>query len=129
MWTMHFIRGEFRTAFELAEELLRRAQTAQDQTLLLLAHFALGDSSLNMGKLPLAREHLEAVISLYHLERDRPLALRFGVDPKANCLGYSGLTLWLLGYPDQALQRGNEALAFSEALSHPNSLAGIECFA
>ena len=38
------------------------------------------------------------------------------------------LTLWALGYPDQALKRGNEAVALAQALSHPHSLAFAECF-
>jgi predicted ATPase len=33
------------------------------------------------------------------------------------------VTLWLLGYPDQALVRLHEALALAHALSHPYSLA------
>lgn len=33
------------------------------------------------------------------------------------------MTLWLLGYPDQALQRSQHALALAEKLSHPYSLA------
>src|SRR5262245_50174530 len=33
------------------------------------------------------------------------------------------MTLWLLGYPEQALARLDEALALAHALSHPYSLA------
>jgi predicted ATPase len=33
------------------------------------------------------------------------------------------LVLWFLGYPDQALKRGPEALALAQELSHPHSLA------
>ena len=42
------------------------------------------------------------------------------------CLCYAAFTLWQLGYPDQALQRGNEALTLAEGLSHPFSLANAE---
>ena len=37
-----------------------------------------------------------------------------------------GLTLWHLGYPDQALKRSNEAVALAQGLSHPPSLALAE---
>ena len=30
-----------------------------------------------------------------------------------------GLTLWLLGYPDQALKRSHDALTLAQELSHP----------
>jgi predicted ATPase len=35
------------------------------------------------------------------------------------------VTLWFLGYPDQALQRSAEALAMAHELSHPYSLARV----
>jgi len=38
------------------------------------------------------------------------------------------MILWVLGYPDQALKRANEAVEFSQALSHPLSMAGAEFF-
>jgi len=37
--------------------------------------------------------------------------------------------LWLLGYPEQALQRSEAALTLARALSHPPSLAGALAFA
>ncbi len=43
---MHYVRGELPTACQFAEQLLRRAQDARDQTLLLFANVALGDTSL-----------------------------------------------------------------------------------
>jgi predicted ATPase len=35
------------------------------------------------------------------------------------------VTLWFLGYPEQALQRSTEALVQAQALSHPYSLARV----
>src|SRR5229473_1306859 len=127
LWVMHAVRGEFRTAYELAERLLRRAQKARDPVLLLYAHFALGNTSFWMGEFLPAREHLEMASSLYDPERHRPLAFRYGgFDAGIACLSYAAWTLWTLGYPDQALKRGNEALALAQALSHPLSLALAE---
>ena len=39
------------------------------------------------------------------------------------------MILWLLGYPDQALKRSQEALTLAQELSHPFSLALTLCFA
>jgi predicted ATPase len=79
-------------------------------------------------KLLLAREHKEAGVLLYDPARHGPLAARRSFDAKGYALSYLGMTLWLLGYPDQALKRANEAVEFSQALSHPLSLAGAEFF-
>jgi predicted ATPase len=39
------------------------------------------------------------------------------------------MTLWLLGYPEQALARLHDALALAHALAHPYSLAHARCVA
>jgi predicted ATPase len=119
-------RGDYRAAREHSRELLRLAQSTGDHTHLVLAHFAMGEMSLHTGELKLAREHQEAMLSLYDDERDRPPAFRLGVDAKQDILSYAGWTLWHLGYPDQALVTGQEAVAFARGLSHPNSLAAAE---
>ena len=45
------------------------------------------------------------------------------IDPGVTCLSRAATVLWLLGYPDQALQRIREALGLAHKLSHPLSLA------
>jgi hypothetical protein len=76
-----------------------------------------------MGELLLAREHFEIGISLYDCERHRSLAFQIRVDAGVSCLTYAAWILWHLGYPDQAVERGNEAFALAQELSHPHSLA------
>jgi predicted ATPase len=128
VWLVYYIRGESRKAYELAEQLMNRAQSGNDSTHLLLAHDTLGSTLFDMGKFLLAREHKEAVIFLYDPARHGPLAARRSFDAKGYALSYLGMTLWILGYPDQALKRANEAVEFSQALSHPLSQAGAEFF-
>jgi predicted ATPase len=120
---VHFVRAELGTAYELAERLLRRAQGAHDPALVLCAHNAVGMTSCHMGELLRAKEHFEIAISLYDRERHRSLAFQTGVDAGVGCLTYAAWILWHLGYPDQALKRGNEAFALAQELSHPHSLA------
>src|SRR5262249_14182915 len=49
---------------------------------------------------------------------------RYGAqDPGVTCLGPLSIDLWLLGYPDQALQRSHEVICLAQRLSHPHSLA------
>jgi adenylate cyclase len=127
LWVMHLLRGEIRRAYELAEQLLRRAPSAHEPALLLIAESALGQTWFSMGEFLPAREHLQMAISLYDPERS--LALRYGgVDAGVCCLSYAVWALWHLGYPEQALKRGNEALALAQTLSHPLSFAFAEFF-
>jgi predicted ATPase len=50
--------------------------------------------------------------------------LRYGNrDPGVACLAAGGWTLWVQGYPDQALERANAALTLAQHLEHPYTLA------
>jgi adenylate cyclase len=110
------------TARELGETLLRLAQQAHDPALAVIAHYALGFTWVCLGALPAARRHLEEGIALYTPEQRRALVFRAGQDPGVACRVYAAITLWLLGYPDQALARLHDALAWAHELSHPYSL-------
>jgi class 3 adenylate cyclase/predicted ATPase len=122
LWLLYVVRGELRMACDLAEQLLRRAQSARDPAQLMHGHSALGQTLYFMGEFAPAKENLENGIILY--DREHPLAFRYGgLDPEVFCLSYAAWSLWQLGYPDQALTRGNEALALAKGLSHPDSLA------
>jgi class 3 adenylate cyclase/predicted ATPase len=128
LWIVHLVRGETRTAYELAEWLLRLAQGAPAPALLIYAERARGVTSYWMGEFLTAREHLEKSINLYDPELHRPLTFPGWADAGVSSLSAAALTLWQLGYPEQALKRGNEALALARALSHPVSLAFAELF-
>jgi len=123
---VHQLRGQYRAAYKIGEQLLQRAQSVVDPALLMHAHSALGCSLYFMGELHLARQHLETAISLYNPERDRPLG---HADSGVNCRSWAAYTLWTLGYPDRALKSINEALALAQERSHPFSLAFAEMFA
>ena len=124
LWLERLIQGELPRSYELAQEFMQRAESAQDPAIQLYGRYVLGNSSLWMGDFVLAREHFEAAIAFYDPERHRILSVRFeGVDANINNLPMLALALWHLGYPDQARARNNEAIALAERLSHPRSLA------
>jgi len=125
LWVASFIRAELKVANELAEQLERRAQRTQKQFHFELARSALGQTSFHRGEFPLAREHLEMAISLY--DPDRPLA-PMGINSGVVHLSYAAWTLWSLGYADQAVKRGDEALALAESLRDPHSLVFAEVY-
>ena len=115
-------RGEIRTARELAEQLMRLAQSVQDPHLLSRAHGVLGWTLQFLGELTSARTHVEQGIALND-SRMHPRPTINTDNPKITCLSFVARILWHLGYPDQALKRNHEAVALAEELSHPFSLA------
>jgi predicted ATPase len=109
--------------------LLRLAQRADDPALAVIAHYALGVTGLWLGALPAARQHLEEGIARYTPDQRRALVFRLGQDPGVGCRVDAAVTLWLLGYPGQALARLHEALALAHELAHPYTLAWARCLA
>jgi len=123
LWNFYVIRMELRTGRELAEQLLSLAQRAQDPALLQQAHSALAGALVHLGEFAATQAHLQQGLALYDPPQHRALAFRLGYDLRVFFLAYMTRPLWLLGYPDQALQRSHEALTLAQELAHPFSLA------
>jgi predicted ATPase len=122
-------RAQLHTARELGETLLRLAQRTDDPALAVIAHYALGVTRLRLGALPAARPHLEDGIARYTPDQRTALVFRMGNDPGVSCRANAAMTLWLLGYPAQALACLHDAVALAHELSHPITLAWARCWA
>jgi class 3 adenylate cyclase/predicted ATPase len=129
LWYFYLVRAEFQTARELGEQLLHLAQRVQAPALLLLAHRVLGQTLAFLGEFSTAHMHLEREITLYDPEQHRASAALYGQDQGVVGRSWAALTLWSLGYPDQALRCSREALTLAQELAHPFSLAYAMCFA
>jgi predicted ATPase len=129
LWRFYLVRSQLHTARELGETLLRLARHADDPALAVLAHSALGSTWFCLGALPVARQHLEEAIARDTPDQHRAPVFRMGQDPGVGCRAYAARTLWVLGYPDQALARLHDTLALAQELSHPLSLAYAWCCA
>jgi predicted ATPase/DNA-binding winged helix-turn-helix (wHTH) protein/class 3 adenylate cyclase len=116
-------RGPLATARELGEQLYRLAQRATAPMPRLEAHDALASTLFLLGEYPAAQMHLEQGIALSDPAAQRAMVLSHGVAPGVRCLAMAANTQWCLGYPTQAVQRSQEALALAQALVHPQSLA------
>ena len=123
LWQFYNGRGSYQTARELGEQCLQLAQQGRDTEHLLEAHHTLWTTNFLMGDLPLARTHLEQGLALYDPQQHRALAVLYGHDPGVCCRGGAAVVLWLLGYPDQALEHLHATHTLAQELAHPSSLA------
>jgi predicted ATPase len=121
LWRFYLNRGTLQTARELGEQLLGLAQHAVAPTALPEAHAALGTTLFYVGAYGTALAHLAQGFPRTALPAQQALGLRHGEAPGVRCLALAAWTLWCLGWPTQALRRGQEALA--QASPHPYSLA------
>ena len=122
-----FVRGEFRKAREVAEQFVDLAERQQDPALMVGSYHALGQILFMQGDLIAARRITEQGIALFDPEQHR-LPNWPGGQPGEQCYLYAAFTLWMLGYPDQALQRAEEALAMANKLANPTNLINTLAF-
>ena len=118
LWQSALLRASLRQALALAGKLMQLAQQTGDETTLLTAHLCAGVSRYYHGDSLAARAHLENAYCLYQPERLNLDASIFGQDPGVVGLVYLGYALWHLGYPEQAREKLEQALALAESLEH-----------
>ena len=119
---VHCLRAELQSAHELGQQLLQFAERKQDPAWLIEVHLVLGSILLWRGDPLSGKTHLEQGIALYKRQAQHPHPFVYGPDPGVASYANLSYALWLLGYPDQARHKSQEALALAQKLSHPYSL-------
>jgi predicted ATPase len=121
--TLHEMRGEYTQSQTLLEERLQLPQDPQDQGSLLESHELLACSTFHQGAFIRALDHADQGTSLYDARQHLELIAFLAENPGVACHHWAALTLWFLGYPDQALARIHQALDLAHDLAHSFSLA------
>jgi predicted ATPase len=123
LWSFRNVRVESQGAQAIAEQLLDLAQHQHDPALLLGAYHALGITLRHLGALARARTYHEQGIALSDAQRHITRYPGSTQNPRVIFRALVAQVLWFLGYPDQAVQRCQEALTMAHALEHPWTLA------
>jgi predicted ATPase len=117
-------RAQFLEDYQVCQEMLALAREHGDPTLLFHAHVTLCQSSFYLGRFFEASEHLHHQLGLYPLLPDViPLKIPVAMDPRVLGLIFGAWALWLLGYPDQAMTRGQQCIALARQTSHAHNIA------
>jgi predicted ATPase len=117
-------RAELVQSRNLIEQVVELAKESTDDDLDLMAHDALAQQSFFEGEFPPAHANCEHVITRYDIEQHKNLAAFYSQeDPGVICAGIDTLILWLLGFPDQSLDRLQATLTLSKKLGNPHSSA------
>ena len=119
----HRFRGEFDLAQRVAGDLLRLGNERDASAALVLGHNAFGVNLMFVGQFAPSRSHLEKALALYDLVPCDSLVVEAEFHPHVGSLAYLGMSLFCLGFPDQAAERCNAANAESRRLAHLPSLA------
>jgi class 3 adenylate cyclase/predicted ATPase len=122
LYRFYLLRGDITKAFDISELLLSWAQTSGQTPLILEANRAIGVTLFHMGEVATSLEHLNKGRNLFDPVQHRSHALLYGSDPNITCLSYGALALCLLGFAEQALAYGKEAIQYAKKIKHPFSL-------
>lgn len=123
LWLYYIAVPELSMARGIAEQLLEIAGQTNDPALLLLAHTLLGITLVHQGDLAEAHRQLELAIRNHDPTQHGRYIELFKMEPGIYTRSETVRTLWMLGYPDQALQRAEETLALARTIPSPTSLA------
>jgi DNA-binding SARP family transcriptional activator/class 3 adenylate cyclase/predicted ATPase len=122
-------RSGYPEAKEIAQQMLGLAEAQDDPELRIGAHYAMGNTLFWTGEFAEAMVHQQCAVAAYAPQYDEALILRYGENPAASSLAFMGWSLWFLGYPDRALAKAREAVAFARSLADPPTLALTLTFA
>jgi class 3 adenylate cyclase/predicted ATPase len=122
LWTFRRV-SDLNAGRELSDKLLSLVEKNNNVGLRLEAHHTSWTTHFFRGEPAPAQEHCEKGRTLYDFEQHRTHAHIYGHDPGVCARMVGAWSAWLLGYPDTALARVNDAFALAERVNHPFSLA------
>ncbi|KJC42276.1 transcriptional regulator [Bradyrhizobium sp. LTSP885] len=117
----HARKGDLRSSLECARRCGAIAEASDDLTVKALAHAMLGRALQVTGDLAGSRAELDSLMRVFSHSHRGPLIL--GYDPHYHSYIALARTLWLQGYPTQALELARQGVEASEAMGHPAALA------
>ncbi len=123
LWMFYEVGSHLEKSRDLAERLFVLAQQAQDSSQIVQSHMAQAVATFSVGQPGKTRHHTDQVIALYDPKRHAGHTHRYGQDPKNTSLAFGAVALWLLGYPDQAIERSRQGVVMGRELGHPTTLA------
>ena len=117
----HARKGDLKNALNCARRCGAIAQTSDDLTVKALAHAMLGRALQVTGDLAGSRAELDSLMRIFSQSHRGPLLLSY--DRHYHSYIALARTMWLQGYPTQALELARQGVEASEAMGHPAALA------
>jgi class 3 adenylate cyclase/predicted ATPase len=124
IWFHETMSGNTLVALKQADELLAIARELDNPDLLLEAYHARVPGLLRTADFPALLESSQEVIRLYDRERHRDHAFYFGGHDSRVCArSFHAISLWALGFPDQAQRVAWQCVDDARDLGHTFSIA------
>ena len=115
----YHLQGDHRQAQNWAEKLKLDIHPTANPLFHTIIQATLTGAALFSGDFFAAEQHAKQGFASEQPHQDRSQMASLGFDPVLTILGYWSLTLWLLGYPDQARTKVKEALPLADIFRQP----------
>jgi serine/threonine protein kinase/predicted ATPase len=123
MWEWHIVRGDLRVCADQASDGMALAERLRDPGMTMEALFMPGVTMFYRGQFAGARTYYENALAAYDdRERTKFWTAYTGHDAGVTHRCYLALTLWHLGYPDQALELARAMCELARTIGHAFSL-------
>jgi tetratricopeptide (TPR) repeat protein len=123
LWTFALVRGELRSARQMASAFLREAEDTGRLVEVGVARRGLAIIAVRLGDFAEARTLCEQTLEACDPERDREARERFTEDTGLTAMSWLGLTMWQLGEVDQARELVEAANRRAAEIGHVPSMA------
>jgi predicted ATPase len=120
---LHTYLGQHDKGVEIGEKIISLSESQGDESMRAEGKMVLGYNLAFAQDLNLGMEHLEVAVEYFGRNRQSPGRFRIGVQPAVASFTSSGLILWMLGFPDRALERTQESINLAKSMHHPYSAA------
>jgi DNA-binding SARP family transcriptional activator len=110
------MRGQHNKALDVLREGESLARRSEDELLLRIVNWGYGFTFLWLGKLEEALFHLEKMVEFYDPKLHHDFHRSYGMDAGVGSHLWSSWALWLLGFTERALMRGQKAIDLSHLL-------------
>jgi predicted ATPase len=121
-WVANYVAFNGDLIRDLAAQFLALAEKQRATIPRMVGHRLMGHSLLCTGEVVEARAHFDRAIALYDPAEHRCLATHFGQDVRVATLSYRSFALWLLGYPEAALEDTDRAVKDAREIGHAATL-------
>ncbi len=118
LWSVNFVRAEFIAAGDVARQSLMLAEHHQDPEASAFAHRMMGLTLSATGMFADAVPCLERTVALFGPDQANVTDLRYSQDHGVWALGVLAITLWPLGFPQQAGAAASQALSRAHDIRH-----------
>jgi predicted ATPase/class 3 adenylate cyclase len=121
--TYYLNMADFAKVTEMGRQLIELAEREHDDAIAVDGHLVFGIGSAFQRDMETGLRHINLAADLFDPVMHGTGRFRIGTSPGVVARIVSSLLLWQGGWPDQAADRADDALALARGLNHPFSLA------